>query len=111
MHIDELIKEVRRLASESPDNIYLDRVCRYNSGENSNGSRGCIFGQAFRNLGFMQIQEEKTVRYVLSEAQGIEGDTQLLFWCDCVQAYQDSCKAWSECVAMADNEYKHLVRV
>jgi hypothetical protein len=50
MKISELIKEVKRLCVENPQNIYSNNgQCFYTLGENDCGT-GCLFGQALINI-------------------------------------------------------------
>ena len=48
-----LIKAVKELVKESPDNTYDSSggQCYYAKGHCKNGSVGCLFGQALRKIG------------------------------------------------------------
>ena len=60
MKVSELIKEVKRLCVENPENIYTPNgLCFYTQGENDCGT-GCLFGQAIINL---QPYYEPHLRY------------------------------------------------
>jgi hypothetical protein len=51
-----LIAEVRRLAAERGDVRYLPEHCRYTEGSCSDGSCGCVIGQALLNIGVPQAR-------------------------------------------------------
>lgn len=106
--IEDLIQTVRDLASESPDNIYNRpegmSVCLYNKGICTNGSVGCIFGQAFRKLG-IEVDEDGWIVIVLITVFGYQSSSQNK-WCSFVQCNQDRQKTWGECIKIADEEVK-----
>lgn len=56
LFIEAVDKEIERLIKENPDFVYPDKPmqgCNYNCGPGDNPGKcsGCIFGQAFQNLG------------------------------------------------------------
>lgn len=119
--MSDIIAEVRKIAKERPDVYYNpDGMCKYSSGECSDGSIGCIFGQAFTNLG---IDAKKFDKYPVPHHTSINGSTTYvpsidhilrnefnckevleLEWCGTVQNGQDGGLSWKEAVLEADRE-------
>ncbi len=110
----QVIDEVRKLAKESPGNIYKGLpsafmssgfACYYSTGENENGSVGCIFGQALKNLGLVITDNNDQVRITnLLVILGISHLNEFeLDWCRTVQSRQDSGTEWGHAVSEADN--------
>ena len=95
MTIEELIAKVKELISKNPDNMYPRGTCSYTRGTCSNGTVGCIFGQAFRALGW-PLTLTGSIATVLPK-MGISGTPEQIQWCVSVQAKQDSGHPWSEC--------------
>lgn len=115
MVVDKLIALVRGMATERPDNVYLpganrgepDFSCSYDDGECSDGTVGCIFGQALDQMGFDLSDVSEGVR--VSEAMrqlGITFKSCHELWCDRVQENQDKGTNWGLAVADADEEMK-----
>lgn len=113
--IDQIIATVRKLAADSPNNVYsrpggIDSVCKYFSGKCSNGSTGCIFGQAFLELE-LDIDEDIDEDFgmgivaLLDIELNIEEEYHKKNWCDKVQRVQDSELSWSEAIKRADEMY------
>jgi hypothetical protein len=50
--IDDLVTKVREIAAARPENVYRNGRCEYADGECSDGTIGCILGQALLALGF-----------------------------------------------------------
>lgn len=108
LQLSDVIVEVRRLAANSPDNIYTapeKRACSNISGTCSDGSVGCIIGQAMKNCGL-----DEDILNEDSEA-GIESfvDRNILsgfrieaIWCAKVQNRQDFQSTWGDAVKVAD---------
>lgn len=106
--IEQLVKEVRRLAAESPDNVYQDFIGRYEIGKCSNGTIGCIFGQAGRNLNIDWIKDNlnDSMRIGgLIEKQNLGVDRKIIDWCNEVQCSQDEYSAWGICIERGDDRY------
>lgn len=116
----ERLKEVvRSLAATSPDNKYIkrapinDSTCSYLEGQCTNGSKGCIFGQAFALLGASETFLEEcdkigSITFVAKEKQlaifnGYELTDDDIRWYRRVQSCQDSGKSWKEAVESADD--------
>ncbi len=101
--IELLIAEVRKLATESPDNVYHGNgICSYESGHCDNGSVGCVFGQAAHNIGW-NLRGEKTIDDRLLSCNIVMSEQQLK-WCYLVQSAQDKGRTWAEAIRYADEE-------
>lgn len=99
-NMHELALRIRKMAEERPDNRYEpfvgDGSCFYDIGECTDGSVGCIFGQAWPSLtGYKPI-------FVL--ASNLPGTTKLLLWFQKVQEFQDRGRKWRDCIQYADQE-------
>lgn len=115
--VDQIIDEVRKLASEHPATVYPGigdkNSCFYDKPDCGPGT-GCIFGQAMQRLGvslddLAGLQNEaqdgsKYIRVVMDrhsiEYTSVEGS-----WCMQVQQNQDVGRAWAMCVKLADKRY------
>jgi hypothetical protein len=99
-----LIAQIRELAKKAPDNLYIKpdpkyNTCCYDRGTCTDGSIGCIFGQAFRALG-LELKGTAIISYILSDNQiPCSGSEKL--WCATVQRLQDQGRTWSEAVKLA----------
>lgn len=124
-----LVAEVRSLAMESPTNRYIPAVereaatlsqkhdmgvvCFYASGDNENGSCGCIIGQALKNLGVNTAELDAVAAAKLAAAgvgnvyryfdreQADAGDKRLS-WLISVQSQQDTAATWETAIKAAD---------
>ena len=102
--LEQLKDEVRRLASESPDYIYksvcVGDLCSYIDGQNN---KGCIFGQAIKNLesNFDFTSYINSSITGLLEGLGLDDKSR---WCRCVQMYQDRGRTWKSCITIADDK-------
>ncbi len=108
--VKDIIQEVRRLAKESPDNKYENiDGCFYSQGMCTNGSIGCMFGQAFKNLGIKipDNLDRSGIVGVLSELKLSEFNDHSM-WCLDVQKLQDTRTTWGEAVSTADQEWKNV---
>ncbi len=98
--IEALIDEVKKLATEHPDNIYImpeeTVTCMYNDGTCTDGSIGCIFGQAIKRLDPEIKIVETGIADLLKNHLKITMTDQQLLWCRMFQIKQDSRKTWSE---------------
>jgi hypothetical protein len=122
--LKQLVHKVRELATASPDNKYVTtdgKNCFYNSGQCSNGSVGCIFGQALRALGVTEDIDiwsvnagtaEYSIRSLIPKlvAEGYMvgvtlEHTNILSWCAFVQSAQDEQQTWGEAIQRADGQY------
>lgn len=103
----EVEAEIRRLAAESPDNVYRggeDAGCLYTLGTCTNGSKGCIVGQALCRLGFEEQCKE------MDRSGGQNADDMLRAcnilgdyrWINTVQGAQDEEMKWGEAVELAE---------
>lgn len=111
--IDDLVREVRRLATEKPENVYLGRFS-YVSGECSDGSVGCIVGQAFRAIGIDPAKYDSFCGQGIAANAGraaadafaisdIDIRCSKAHWLRSVQGSQDRGDTWSAAVAFADS--------
>lgn len=115
--LNDLQKEVRRLANQYPNAIYQSpngfNGCYYNVGIVANGpdTEGCLLGQAIRNLEpeiFEAITADSddivSLICIMNEdfdnSEDEEGDIEK--WLSIVQGQQDGGKTWSEAVKIAD---------
>jgi hypothetical protein len=104
---DQIIAEVRRLASEQPDFIYQNPAweggirgfCRYMHGENE---PGCIMGHALYNLG-LTPPAEGGVADVVQYDLGIGLTPSQAKWLSDVQRHQDRGETWATAVAWASD--------
>lgn len=102
-----LINEVLRLARENPDYVYPSGggTCRYSSSGLVNGvpvdpdCKGCIFGQAFQNLGWELPGEGTYVGYSVGDEFSMEEKA----FCNDLQAKQDSGTKWGDLVEIVEN--------
>jgi hypothetical protein len=109
--VEQLVLEVRKLADENPEFIYSPGVdfngdpnhnCLYNP---SNEQPGCIFGQAFINLG-NPVPEDLEGVYINDILDGFAIGTELEVrkWLQSVQINQDDGKPWGICIETADDD-------
>lgn len=111
INVSELCAAVRRLASESPLNIYLPAIkggkCRYSSGECKDGSIGCIVGQALRAIGLDPAAFDNAEVLAPSAAKvvgDLGGNWGPGAWLLEVQRGQDAGRSWRVAVADADEQ-------
>lgn len=119
--LNDLQKEVRRLAAEYPNAIYqsLDG-CYYNAGIVANGpdTEGCLLGQAIRNLDpeiFEDIGMDgddiaSLIQYMdehFDNSEDKEGNIEN--WFSIVQGQQDNGETWSEAVKIADLNTEEMI--
>lgn len=112
--MNKLIEEVRRLAGEAPDFVYVPEHtysgCKYTAGRDG---YGCIVGQALRvvDAGLWELvrareDSGRTVGDVsyLSEEMGSSYRPLFreLYWLRAVQGRQDSGGKWGDAVRFAD---------
>lgn len=117
-----IIKTVKDLALASPENKYNrpnpnPNGCSYVHGVCTNGSTGCIFGQALQSLGFSAEDLLTLERYGLNSFECTTGISWLLGkleisvppaheqWMLNAQQMQDFGNTWIECIANADKHY------
>ncbi len=100
--IDQLILKVRELAAASPDCTYGGGNCRYESGLCSNGTTGCLLGQALTLLGY-KPEGSSLIEYYLPKL-GIEADYKQIKWLGYVQGEQDVNRPWKDCIAFGDRK-------
>lgn len=104
--VNDVIAEVRKLAAEKPDNTYTrpgGKQCCYDAGVCTDGSVGCIFGQALARLGH-PASGTYTINSILfnREQLGLARDRPAGLWCSYVQDWQDEGFTWARAVEYAD---------
>lgn len=103
--VEELVAKVREIAKSRPDTIYTgtEKGCEYNAGRCSDGSIGCLFGQAMKELGEHYLEYGGYIDSVLSGNLKIakNSDPKVL-WCRKVQYCQDNSRSWGSSVEYAD---------
>ena len=108
----DVIAAVRRLADNSPNCQYKPpdrdngvKVCFNKEGECTNGSTGCIVGQALVELfGADKVPNEGGVATCVSDLQ-IRATPQQYSWLQVVQGRQDNGCPWEFAVEQADEYY------
>lgn len=100
-------RAIRELAEQFPDNKYLNPLescgCLYEEGFCSNGSQGCIVGQAIKHAGFTVPvgADNMPLGKLLRDTQpNISSDE--VSWVRSVQYLQDRKYTWGEAVAITD---------
>lgn len=112
----QIEKKVRELAKRSPNNVY-DKdeeygSCFYSTGKCSDGSMGCIFGQALTVLGvnaaFFDNLDKGASPYIdtVLDTLKIKTTPKQENWALLVQDSQDGQLSWKEAVECADEECK-----
>lgn len=109
--IDQLIAEVRRLAAANPTAVYHrpegQGICSYRNGLATDEKevvcgQGCIFGQAFENLGAERPSDEDgSIRMVISNRRILSSHDKVS-WCFKVQEMQDDENNWGDCIKLSD---------
>ena len=117
--VDDVVKEVRSIAIERPDFIYLEQPleneedrstnCSYlSAGLYTNEGEGCIVGQALSKLGITDEELRRVENASAADALravGVEGSTRRdreLNWLNSVQSQQDIGMTWGDAIAWAD---------
>jgi hypothetical protein len=111
--IDALVTKVRKLGLARPHTVYLsDAGCNYADGNCSDGTTGCLLGQALLELGYsagqlrrldeMPISSVAIVLEALLKTDNLPVDK--VRWLRRVQDAQDVEVAWGEAVRAADQE-------
>jgi hypothetical protein len=121
VELKPLADKMRELALAHPDNIYARPVgvgnCSYVAGHCSDGSCGCIVGQAAKELGLSNqvlawwdnrggidtvIADGKYIRFGNLDSKE---ERLLVNWVTQVQRYQDTGDTWGIALANADRSY------
>lgn len=111
--LDSLVAAVRKLAQDAPANRYTravnDRVCSYDRGSCTNGSIGCLIGQALHVLDYRTDGVTGGIRSVVRVLLGVpyeestsRSTVSAVHWLDVVQMNQDRGDTWSHCIEVAD---------
>ena len=103
----DIVNIVRQFAEQFPEAVYKKpkdvNFCSYIKGSATNGCRGCIIGQALRNLRVRGIRQYDPchVPSLLGKLR-IEATRDELLWMTAVQQKQDKGTTWGESVEHAD---------
>lgn len=112
--IQDLITEVRSIAQKRADVIYTKQddmeTCSYNYGSCSDGTVGCLFGQALQELGFDTSEvDNENIDTVIERLVEKDRDpktesypSEQIEWCALVQMNQDHGLSWGVAVYKAD---------
>ena len=115
MHIKEVISEIRKIASDSPNTVYGRDI--FNPGDDPcqyivDGKGSCIVGRALVNLGIVperlhesEGMKAKDVLVRLGVSQDHSDQTE---WVDRVQFHQDASVSWGIAVEKADRYIEGL---
>lgn len=102
LQASDIEREVRRLASEHPDAVYVPpagtSTCSYTEGV-CGGGCGCIVGQAVQALDPTYFDNHRHQDRTATQLKDIKGDMR---WCQWVQRYQDGGHSWGTSVKLAD---------
>lgn len=111
--LKQVVSAVRELAAARPDTIYnrtgMGR-CEYAAGECSDGSVGCLFGQALKSLGIepwkLRDQGGNRISFALGDLGIIPVADKFedpdVRWCARVQRSQDGGSNWKMAIVYAD---------
>lgn len=112
--LSKLVARVRALAAAAPENVYQKyngRSCSYTHGECSNGTLGCILGQAMAAEGidthsigegaFDEVVSSLPKLFGYDTAEQAMGSAQYE-WLKAVQEAQDGGATWAEAVGRTD---------
>ncbi len=104
--LDELVAKVREISAKRPEVSY-GGACSYDTGECSDGTVGCLIGQALDAIDWGLYPEDSgdTISDLLEE-EGYEDFR--VAWCGMVQGHQDMSFSWGECVEYADGPKSYL---
>jgi hypothetical protein len=118
--IDQLADKVRELAIARPETVYRPAPtgqtspaahCSYLGGTCSDGTLGCLVGQALLAVGFTVEQLRSVDLFGIEEAldklhpfELTDHQYQQVRWLESVQNAQDNGYAWREAIAIANQE-------
>lgn len=115
MHIKDIIAEIRKIASDSPNTVYGrdifdsgDGYCRYVI----DGKGSCIVGRALVSLGIIPERlhefEGMKAKDVLVRLRVSQDHSDQSEWVDRVQFHQDHSTSWKDAVEKADRYIEGL---
>lgn len=109
--IKTLVKTVREIVRKRPDVIYeAKHTCSYIAGNCTDGSVGCLIGQALVKLG-VTFDADETTKRISTLVQPFRDDSTdeakkyndvARDWLQHVQCAQDRKEAWIDCITYAD---------
>jgi hypothetical protein len=118
--IDNLVGKVRELASARPDNVYRagpsgqsspPTKCTYLGGTCTDGTVGCLVGQALLAIGYTAEQLQPVDQLGIEEAiekmlpcELTDDEYDKVRWLESAQNAQDNGSPWKEAVRIADAE-------
>lgn len=105
--IAEVVKATRDYVAKRPHVSYQPAKpghCEYNSGECSDGTCGCLFGQILPTLG-IPTDNELDIAGLLEDYIETEFDETRISWCLDVQGQQDLGHRWDSCINLADMDW------
>ena len=100
---------IREMAQKFTEVKYLgyggeDCDCFYDSGNCSNGSVGCLLGQAAKQFG-LELIGSNPIGFIFKDEFYFERDDPAgEWWAKSVQKWQDFSNPWGVCVKLADHE-------
>ncbi len=116
--VDDVVNEVRSIATERPEFIYLEQpleneetrstTCSYlSAGLYTDEGEGCIVGQALSKLGITDDELRRVENAGAADALiavGVKGarDLRGFHWLNSVQSQQDIGMPWGDAIAWAD---------
>jgi hypothetical protein len=112
MKLQLLLDEVRNIANERPDVTYQNEDCMYDTGKCSDGTVGCLIGQALTRLdidpAFLDRgSDTPDIASIIDREIYFEDcDDTNISWLANVQSYQDEGLSWREAIRLSD---EHLL--
>lgn len=102
----KLIATVRRIVKARPDTKYEEMVCHYVKGQCSDGSFGCLLGQAFKELKVKRnFGRQQMGIVIVLEKLGVKTKMAQARWLSTVQRNQDRGSTWENAVLTADMKW------
>lgn len=104
--IEKLVTMVRAIAFARPETYYLEKKCQYAIGKCSDGTVGCLFGQAFKELKVKRNFGANAGISLVIDKLDVACSRHQREWCSYVQHYQDHRNTWGDAIHMADTRCK-----
>lgn len=111
--LSELVKTVKAIIQSRPDVIYSTILedglgaCYYSKGKCSDGTLGCVFGQAFQAMGFKipSANDSDSINSIIENfAVGVTQRQQDM--CEGIQDWQDKENTWKTSLDMANKQLR-----
>ena len=110
--LDDLITEVRRIASENPNFVYNQMVCKYQV----RGKPSCLIGQGLHAIGVdtavlkaFDDREDSEIQTILVDELGFDVEDARIYWLSATQSAQDCQTPWGKAISQADFYYPQLI--